>query len=114
MSKVRIPSRIPAHYLQALLLRGVVLWAVSRLMAKGLFLFIASSVDRETAAAFTQGNPFVLTGWTLTLTAALVWVDLYRRQEVFLLANLGVIIPHAVLIGTIPAMVMETVWALLR
>ena len=114
MNRLRAASRLPAQYLQTLLVRGAVLWAVARLMAKGLFLFIASSVDRETAAAFTQGNPFVLTGWTLALTAALVWVDLYRRQEVFLLANLGVIIPHAVLIGTIPAMVMETVWALLR
>ena len=100
--------------MRTLLVRGWVIWAVARIMGLVLYLLIAASADREMAAAFTQGNPVVLMGWTLALTAALVRVDLQRRHEVALLNNLGVFTSHAVTVGVVPALVMETALAILR
>lgn len=111
---VPAPVAIPTRYSRTLLLRGVVLWAVARLMVLALYLLIAASADRETTAAFTQGNPLLLTGWTLALTTVLVRVDLHRRHEVALLNNLGVITSHAVTLGIVPALVLETALTILR
>jgi hypothetical protein len=94
------------------LIRGIAIWAFARLLAKALYLVIASSVDHETATAFTTGSPIILAGWTLVLSAALVRVDLYRRHEVALLNNLGVMTSHAILLGTLPAVVMEVAMAI--
>lgn len=113
MSEARAPA-IPTRYSRTLLLRGVVLWAVSRLMVKVLYMFISANAGSETTSAFTQGNPLLLTAWTLVLTAALVRLDLYRRHEVALLNNLGVITSHAVAVGTVPALLLETALTILR
>ena len=107
-------TRIPVRYVRSLLLRGVAIWALARVFAKALYVAIAASADRETAAAFINGSPLILTGWTLVLSAAIVRIDFSRRHEVVLLNNLGVIIWHAMLVGTLPAVVMETVLAIVR
>jgi hypothetical protein len=91
-----------------LLLRGTAIWALARLMVRALYMAIAAMADAETAAAFTHGNPAVLTGWTLALSVALVLVDLHRRREVTLLNNLGVFTSHAVMLGAVPAVVLES------
>ena len=110
-----VVMRIPIRYLRTLLIRGTAIWIGSRLMVVALYLFIgASAGDRETASAFTLGNPVILTIWTMVLSPALMVFDLHRRHEVALLNNLGVITAHAVLLGTVPSVVMETTMALLR
>ena len=106
--------RIPIRYFLTLLVRGVAIWLLSRLVVKALYSVIASNADSETAAAFTMGNPLILAGWTLVLAATLVRVDLYRRHEISLLNNLGVVTSHAVLLGTLPAVVIETAMAVIR
>jgi hypothetical protein len=83
-------------------------------MVMALYLLVAASVDRETAAAFTTGNALVEMVWTLALTAALVRLDLSRRREEALLNNLGVITWHAAILGTLPAVSMETALVVLR
>ena len=107
-------TRIPGRYSRTLLVRGMAIWALARLVVHALYLIIASSADSETAAAFTNGSPVILALWSLVLSAALVRVDLHRRHEVSLLNNLGVITLHAILVGTVPAVVMETVLARVR
>lgn len=107
-------ARIPLRYSRALLIRGIAIWVLARLMVKALYMVIASSSDGETAAAFTNGGPLILAAWTLVLSVALVRVDLYRRHEVALLNNLGVITSHAILLGTVPAVVMEIALAIVR
>jgi hypothetical protein len=117
MSGRRVPGvmRIPARYLGTLLIRGMAIWVTSRLMVVALYMFIgASSDDRETVAAFTQGSPTILAIWTLALSVVLIVFDLHRRHEVMLLNNLGVVTAHAVLLGTVPSVVMETGMAILR
>ena len=83
-------------------------------MVWALYQLVAASADTVTAAAFTQSNPLILAGWSLVLSAALVRLDLSRRHEVAMLNNLGVVTSHAVILGTVPAIVMETTVAVLR
>lgn len=108
--------RLPIRYSATLLLRGLVIWALARLMVVALNLFIAASArrDLEITRVFTQINPAVLAAWTLALSVALIRVDLYRRHEVALLNNLGVITSHAVALGIVPAVVTEVAMAILR
>lgn len=113
LSTAAVP-RIPVRYARTLLIRGLVIWAVARLAVQALYLVIASSADQETAAAFTHGNPTILAVWTVVLSAALVRLDLYRRHEIDLLNNLGVPTSHVILLGVLPAVVMETATAILR
>lgn len=107
-------TRIPVRYARTLLLRGLAIWVLARVFAQALYLAIAASADREIAAAFTNGSSLILAIWTLVLSAAIVRIDFYRRHEVVLLHNLGVIIWQAMLMGTLPAVVMETVMAIVR
>ena len=106
--------RIPARYVRSLLMRGLVIWVVSRFMVMALYAAIAASTDAETAAAFTQGNPLILTGWTLALSLALVRLDIHRRHEIALLNNLGVFMTHAVAIGAVPTAIIEFTLAVAR
>ena len=113
----RVPGvmRIPARYLGTLLIRGTVIWVLSRLMVVAVYLFIGAGLaDRETVDAFTQGSPAILAVWTPALAMVLIVFDLHRRHEVMLLNNLGVVTAHAVLLGTVPSVVMETAMAMLR
>ena len=107
-------TRIPVRYARTLLIRGLVIWVLARIVVHVLYLVIASSADSETAAAFTNGSPVIRAIWTLVLSAALVRVDVYRRHEVSLLNNLGVITPHAIFVGTVPTIVIETALAIVR
>ena len=90
------------------------IWILARLSVQALYLVIASSADRDTAAAFTNGSPIIIAAWTVVLSAALVRLDLYRRHEIALLNNLGVLTAHVIVLGTLPAVVMETAMAALR
>jgi hypothetical protein len=105
---MRASVAIPVRYRRTLLLRGVVVWAFARIMVMVLYLLVMASLDREVAALFIEGNPLVQMAWTLALTATLIRLDLNRRREEFLLNNLGVPTRHAVMLGTMPAVLVET------
>ena len=109
-------TRIPVRYLRTLLYRGIAVWLLARVGVEALYRFIAASAgrDSEMAAALTNGSPFILAAWTLVLSAVLMRLDLYRRHEVALLNNLGVLTSHVVLLGTLPAVVLESAMVILR
>ena len=109
-------TRIPVRYVRALLMRGLAVWILSRLGVEALYRFIADSAgrDSEVAAALTNGSPMILAAWTLVLSATLMRLDLYRRQEVALMHNLGIVTSNLILVGVVPAIVMESAMVILR
>jgi hypothetical protein len=86
---------------RALILRGIVLWFLTRLMASAVL-----------SGASTQGA--ILPLWAVAVTASLVRLDLSRRKELILLHNLGATTSHVVLIGSIPALLFEGAIAAFR
>lgn len=94
----RYRLRIPGRVLKTLLLRGTILWLLARLMAAAILGAAADASSRGGKA---------LPAWTLAMSATLLLVDLHRRKELMLLNNLGVFTWHAILVGSIPALVLE-------
>ena len=92
-----LSARLPARFLRALLLRGAVLWLFARIMAIAILASAELSDD---------GGPLVPL-WTLVASSTLLLVDLHRRKELSLLHNLGVATHQAVVIGTLPAVILE-------
>lgn len=56
----------------------------------------------------------LLSIWIVVMTASLTLVDLHRRKELSLLHNLGIATSRTVMMATIPAIVLETVFVMLR
>jgi hypothetical protein len=94
--------RIPPRYLKTLLLRGTALWLLGRIMGKAA---LASVSATESAG--------LLSGWVVVMTAGLILIDLHRRRELALLHNLGVTTGRAVMLATLPAIVLEPVIVML-
>jgi len=81
-----------------------------------LAISVAAAVDQNSAPGAEQAvapGP-IMSFWGVVITAALVLVDLHRRKEVMLLHNLGVTTQHAILVGTIPAVMLEILMTALR
>jgi hypothetical protein len=95
--------RLPPRYLRTLLLRGAALWLLARLMGKAAF-----------AAAAAEDGGVLIPIWVLVMAVSLTFVDLLRRKELSLLHNLGVTTGGAVLAGSLPAAVMETLLMLAK
>ena len=93
--------RIPLSYLQHLLLRGSILWLLARLSAAAV---VGGTADFGLMLSF----------WAVAITTALVLVDLQRRREVMLLNNLGVTTLQAILVSTIPAVILEALIGVVR
>ena len=93
--------RIPLSYLQHLLLRGSILWLLARLSAAAV---VGGTADFGLMLSF----------WAVAITTALVLVDLHRRREVMLLNNLGVTTQQAIVVSTIPAVILEVLLGLVR
>jgi len=93
--------RIPLSYLQHLLLRGSILWLLARLSAAAV---VGGTADLGLMLSF----------WAVAITTALVLVDLQRRREVMLLNNLGVTTQQAIVVSTIPAVILEVLLGLVR
>ena len=74
------------------------MWFLARLMGLAVL-----------SAAGAPGGGAMLPVWALAVSASLVHIDLHRRKELMLVKNLGVTTAHAVVIGTIPALLFETV-----
>ena len=88
---------MPRVLIRALILRGIGLWFFARLMA----IAVLSS------AGVAGGGELPV--WTLAASAILVRLDLHRRKELMLLNNIGVATGNAVFIGSLPALLFETV-----
>ena len=87
---------IPPRLLRTLLARGVILWLFGKLAALVTL-----------AMASLRPGPF-FPAWSVGIAAVLCLADLRRRKETMLLANLGLRISSAVIVGTIPAVILET------
>ena len=101
--------RLPAPFLRKLVLRGVAIWLFARVAA-----FLVSEFARSMAG--DAGLPLEIAtspAAVVVVAAALVLADLHRRREVTLLNNLGSATGQAVLIGCIPAFVLEGARAVL-
>ena len=90
---------IPPRLVRTLLTRGVVLWLLGKLAA----------LVNLAMASLRPGPFFPL--WSVVIAAGLCLADLHRRKETMLLANLGIRTSAAVIVGTIPAVILETVLA---
>jgi hypothetical protein len=86
---------IPPRLLRALLIRGAILWALARVSV--IVVFAMAEISPIQLLAF----------WSVLATSALLLVDLNRRKELILLHNLGITTLSAVLIGSLPAVVLE-------
>jgi hypothetical protein len=60
------------------------------------------------AVLLSAGGGAVLPVWAVAVSASLVHLDLHRRKELMFLNNLGVATSQAVFIGSIPALLFET------
>ena len=89
---------MPAVLMRALIQRGVGIWFFARLMAIAVL-----------SSAGVAGGGVVLPVWALAVSASLVHLDLHRRKELMLLNNIGVATGNAVFIGSLPALLFETV-----
>ena len=57
--------------------------------------------------AYSEASGAVVPVWTLAMSASLVLIDLWRRKELVLLHNLGVTTHAAVIVASVPALVLE-------
>ena len=89
--------RLPPYLLKTQILRGIVLWFVARLVGLAVL-----------SLAGAPGGGAMLPAWVVAVSASLVHLDLHRRKELMLVNNLGVATAQAVVIGTIPALLFET------
>ena len=103
---------IPAKLLRHLLVRGTILWVLARLTVLGIGA--AATVNRVPGAEQTVAPGPIMSFWGVVVTAALVLVDLQRRKELMLLHNLGVTTQHAIVVGAIPAVMIEMLLVTLR
>lgn len=90
--------RLPPLLVRALILRGIGVWIFARVMAIAVL-----------ASAGVTDIGLELPVWTLAVSASLVHLDLHRRKELMLVNNIGVTTGHAVLIGSLPALLFETI-----
>jgi hypothetical protein len=109
---VRVPGavRLPRRYARMILIRGLALWILARVMVFAIAMFLATMTRSDVLGAgdLLRGANVVVAAWAIAMSAALVLLDLHRRHEIALLNNLGVTTATAVVLGSVPAAVMET------
>jgi hypothetical protein len=98
-----LAGRLPTPLLRAFLIRGAVLWLLSRVMGKVVFAM----------ANMTPSGDLLYPAWVVVMTGSLMFADSYRRKEVMLLYNLGVPLWRGALMGVIPAIVLEVLLVML-
>jgi hypothetical protein len=98
--------KIPGVFLRRLVVRGVAIWLLARISALLAIAVMQSMMGHSAMMDDVTIHP----GATVAVAAALVLVDLKRRKELMLLSNLGVMTSSAVLIGTIPALLLEAAY----
>jgi hypothetical protein len=98
-----LTGRLPVPLLRAFLIRGTVLWLLSRVMGKVIFA----------AANMTPSGGMLFPAWIVVMAGSLMVADLHRRKELMLLYNLGIPAWRAAAVATIPALVMESLLVVL-
>lgn len=99
----QLSGRLPIPLLRAILIRGTGLWLLSRIMGKVIFA----------VANMTPSGNLLFPAWVVVMAGSLMVADVYRRKEVMLLNNLGIPVWRAAAVATLPALVMETLLAVL-
>lgn len=100
-------AQLPPRYARALLIRGAVVWLLARIAAIATLAW-AESIGGAATTRTAEGDVVLLPLWTLLVSPMLLLFDLRRRKELMLLQNLGVATSQAVIIGTLPAVVLES------
>lgn len=93
-----------------LLRRAALLWLLGRLMV-AFFVFIYQGAGALTTHAVHLGTPTSL--WLIAMVAALTVLDVHRRHEIVLLANLGVGPGPIAVLAALPPLVLELVTCLI-
>ena len=96
------------EFARRLLIDGSILWVLLRVAH---FVVGALAADQLGAPTLAIGLPAAAT--IVTLTGALTLLDVLRRREGILLANLGVPLRAVVVTGAIPALIGEVGAAIL-
>lgn len=86
-------------------MRGTVFWILARLMAKGIMLMAKGIMSYANVEGGASGTAVPV--WTLLMLPSLMLADLWRRKELALIHNLGITTHGAVIVGSVPAMVLE-------
>ncbi|HEX6317026.1 MAG TPA: hypothetical protein VFZ73_19270 [Gemmatimonadaceae bacterium] len=73
----------------------------------------AQSMGGPDLAAMAGAITISLVPWVVAMAPVLILLDLLRRKERMLLNNLGVTLPAAVTLGSIPAVLFESIILLL-
>ena len=93
---------MPALIIRSALFRGTLFWLGIRL-AMLLVVAAARSATTGHIASASGGHPLVMGG----IVAGLAWYDLWRRNEVIFLANLGIGIHRAIALYVAPGVLLE-------
>jgi hypothetical protein len=96
------------EFARRFLIDGTILWVLLRV---GHFLVGALAADQLGPPTLAIGLPAAAA--LVTLTGALTLLDVLRRREGILLANLGVPLRAVVVTGAVPALIGEVVAAIL-
>ena len=103
MTLPNLTGRLPLPLFRAFLIRGTVLWLLSRVMGKVIFAM----------ANMTPSGDLLFPAWIVVMAGSLMLADLHRRKELMLLYNLGIPAWRAAAVATVPAFVMETILVML-
>jgi hypothetical protein len=101
---MRIPDRV---YTRPLLLRGALLWGVSR-----AFLAFGTWITLGVGSRFTLAVTVQAAAWIVIVVGLLGLLELRRRNEHLLLANLGIYQRTLGMLAAVPALLCEIAMAL--
>lgn len=97
----------PRPFLDALAVRGFVLWCVARAV-------IGAGSSAAAGASLSSATSLVLVGSTVTaVVLATNWIEMWRRGELLFLANLGFASRHVAVFLVLLCGLMELGWALI-
>lgn len=94
-------------FTRPLLARGLLIWGASR-ACLAVVVWLMSGLEDPLTFAVTPKAA----AWIALVTAAVGWLELRRRHEHLLLANLGIRQPMLVLLAAAPAVLGEVMVAL--
>jgi len=99
---------MPALIVRRAVLRGAIFWIGLRLLLL-LVAGAAHTVSRQPGVTGLEPHPLLFA----VIIAVVAWYDLWRRNEVIFLANLGIGLSRAVALYVAPVLLLETLPALL-
>jgi len=98
---------MPALIVRRAMMRGALFWVGLRVLMLLVGGAARSATDQPTATGL-ESHPLLF----VLIIACLAWYDLWRRNEVIFLANLGISLRYAVACYVAPAFLFETLPAL--